>query len=285
VPGPRIAVVADSACDLPEPLARRNGIRIVPLTVVFGTDSFLDRTELSPEAFWDRITTDPMFPTTASPAPRAMAEAYEAEARAGAMGIISIHLSGALSRTVDSARRAASASLVPVEVVDSRSVSMGQGLVALAAARAAAEHRDLSSAAEEAREASARLGVVAVLDTVDFLKRGGRLGRTRAALSELLRIRPVLSLDRGEPVLVARPRTRRRALDEAMARVGGPADAAAVFHARAPDASEVAQRLREVCGVEPDVGLMGAVTGTHLGPRAIGLAVMGRPEGTSGPAT
>jgi DegV family protein with EDD domain len=278
LPGPRIAVVADSACDLPETLAERAGIRIVPLTVAFGTESFLDRTELSPEAFWDRVSTDPRFPTTASPAPRDLAEAYRAEAGAGATGVVSIHLSGTLSRTLESARQAASASPVPVEVVDTRSVSMGQGLVALAAAGAAAAHHDLSSVAERARAASARLDVVAVLDSVDFLKRGGRLGRARAALSDLLRIRPVLALERGEPVLVARPRTRRRAMDEAIARVGVPAEAAAVFHARSPDASEAVARLREACGVDPEIGLIGAVTGAHLGPRAIGLAVLELPE-------
>jgi DegV family protein with EDD domain len=159
---------------------------------------------------------------------------------------------------------------------------MGQGLVALGAAMAAADVPDLPTVAGRARGASARLAVVAVLDTVDFLKQGGRVGRAKAALSDLLRIRPVLSLEGGEPVLVARPRTRRRALDEAMARVGVPAEAAAVFHARAPDASEVAARVQMACGVDPIIGLIGAVTGTHLGPRAIGLAALaksGRPSG------
>jgi DegV family protein with EDD domain len=278
-------VVADSACDLPKTLAEPAGIRTVPLTVSFGTESFLDREELSPEAFWDRVTTDPRFPTTASPAPEALAEAYRAEASAGATGVVSIHLSRALSRTVESARLAASGSPVPVEVVDTGSVSMGQGLVALAAAEAAADHADLETVAAWARAASVRMVVVAVLDTVDFLKRGGRLGRARAALSDLLRIRPVLSMESGEPVVVARPRTRRRALDEAVARVGVPAEAAAVFHARAPDALEAAARLGEACGVSPEIGLIGAVTGAHLGPRAIGLAVLAVPDGPSGPAT
>jgi DegV family protein with EDD domain len=286
LPGPRIAVVTDSACDLPKPIAERAGIRIVPLTVAFGTESFLDGADLSPEAFWSRVATDRRFPTTASPPPAALVETYDAAARAGAGGIVSIHLSGALSRTVESARQAASASPVPVEVVDSGSVSMGQGLVALAAARAAEDHGDeLPPVVERARAAAARLAVAAVLDTADFLKRGGRVGRAKAALSDLLRIRPVLSLDRGEPVLVARPRTRHLALDEAMAHVRRPAEAAAVFHALAPDVPEATARLREACGVDPVVAVIGAVTGTHLGPGALGLVVLGRPEGAPGPAT
>jgi DegV family protein with EDD domain len=269
----RVAIVADSACDLPSDIAASAGIHLVPLTVTFGSVAMLDGVDLSAEAFWDRLATAPDIPTTASPSPEVLLDAYQAAGR-GADGVVSVHLSGALSRTADSARLAAARASIPVEVVDTRSVSLGEGLVALATARAAGEGADLHAAAEAARSSVAGLVVSAALDTVEFLRRGGRVGRAAAALSGLLRIRPVLALEDGEPVLAARARTRARALDEAVARVAGPAEAAAVFHAGAPEARAVAGRVAEACGVEPLVGLIGPVTGTHLGPRAVGLAAL-----------
>jgi DegV family protein with EDD domain len=219
----RIAVVADSACDLPPELAASRGIRLVPLIVSFGTESFLDGVDLTPDVFWQRLEGSAEIPSTASPPPGALLDAYRRAAREGAEGVVSVHLSSRLSRTADSARLAAADAPLVVEVVDSRSVSMGHGLVALAAAGAADDGRGLEEVAAAARSAGARLAVAAVLDAVELLKRGGRVGRAKAALSGLLRIRPVLSLDDGEPVQVARARTRSRAFDEALARTAGPA--------------------------------------------------------------
>lgn len=267
-------MVADSACDLPPTEAVAAGIRLVPLTVSFGEESFRDGVDLPAEAFWHRVAADPSFPTTASPSPEALVAAYAAAAEGGAEAAVSVHVSGALSRTVESARTAAEGSPIPVEVVDSRSVSMGQGLVALSAAAEAAEGGGLAQVAGAARLAVDRLEVAAVLDTVEFLTRGGRVGRARGMLSDLLRIRPVLSLEEGEPVLAARARTRGRGIDEALRRVAGPAERAALFHAGAPEAPAVAGRLEEATGASPLVGWIGAVTGTHLGPRALGLAVL-----------
>lgn len=267
----RTAVVTDSACDLPAELADRHGIRVIPLTVAFGDASYLDGVDLTPDAFWDRVA-EGGEPTTASPAPGDFAEAWS-----GADAVVSIHLSSALSRTVETARAAAAEAPLPVEVVDSRSVSMGQGLVALAAADAATGGADLAGVAAAARSAASRLRVTAVLETVEFLHRGGRVGKARAALSELLRIRPILSLEDGEPTLVGRARTRRGAIDGALERVPAAVEAAAVFHARADDVDAVVGRVADATSTEPITALIGPVTGSHLGPGAIGVAVMGRP--------
>ena len=273
----RVAVVADSACDLPPEVAAANEISLVPLTVAFGTASFLDGVELSPGAFWEKVEREEEHPTTASPSPQALIEAWRTAAEEGVEGVVSIHLSSKLSRTVDTARAAASGSAVPVEVVDSRSVSMGQGLVAVAAARAASRGDGPPEVARAARDAADRLTVAAILETVDFLRRGGRVGRAKAALTDLLRIRPILALDDGEPVLAGRARTRGRAVDDVLERVSGSAEAAAVFHAQAPDAHEVAGRVRQATSVDPIVGPIGPVTGSHLGPGALGIAVMAPP--------
>ncbi|MGH2684209.1 MAG: DegV family protein [Actinomycetota bacterium] len=272
----RVAVVADSACDLPPEVAATEGIALVPLTVAFGATSFLDGVELSPDAFWERVDRGDEHPTTASPSPRALIEAWAA-AGGGGEAVVSVHLSSKLSRTVETARAAAPEADVPVEVVDSRSVSMGQGLVAMAAARAASLDAGPAEVAGAARDAATRLTVGAILETVEFLRRGGRVGRAKAAMSDLLRIRPILALEEGEPVLAGRARTRRRAVDDVLEGVAGPAEAAAVFHARAPDADEVARRVREATSVEPLVGPIGPVTGSHLGPGALGIAVIARP--------
>lgn len=271
----RVAVVADSACDVPGDMAREAGISVVPLNVTFGTASFLDGVDITPAGFWERVADE--HPTTSSPSPEAFLRAYRAEAERGADAVVSVHVAGALSRTLFSARKAAESSPVPVEVVDTGSVSLGQGLVALAAAETAGRDAGLPEVAASARDAAARLTLVAMLETVDFLKRGGRVGRARAAVADLLRIRPVLALDGGEPVLVARARTRSRAIATALGMVAGEARSAAVMHAQAPEAAEVAERVASVCGVRPIVAEIGPVTGTHFGPGALGVAVIRPP--------
>ena len=271
----RVAIVTDSAADLPSGLAEAEGIGIVPLTVRFGDRTFHDGVDLPMEEFWGRIARGEL-PTTASPSPLELLERYSAAEVAGAVSVVSIHVSGALSRTAETARLAAADAPLPVAVVDSRSVSLGQALVVRAAARRAAEGADRSDVAAEAERAVADLRVSAFVDTVEFLQRGGRVGKARAAISDLLRIRPVLSLEDGEPTLAARPRTRGRAVQELVERLGSPATACAVFHGGAPEAGALATELSRRCGVEPLVGEIGAITGTHLGPRSLGAAVVRR---------
>lgn len=270
--GGSVAVVADSACDLPEEWAA--GISVVPLTVAFGPRQLRDRLDLSPEDFWRRVAEEGGPPTTASPGPEELRRAYEEAAAGGASGVVSVHLSGALSRTVESARAAAGGAPVPVEVVDTRSVSLGEGLVALAAAAAAAGGADLPSVAAATRAAAARLEVYAILDTLEFAARGGRLGRLRATLTDLLRIRPVLAMADGAPALVTRARTRARAIEELLALAAGPAEAAGVMHSGSPEVPRVVAAVAASSRVEPLVALVGAATGAHLGPRMLGVAVI-----------
>jgi DegV family protein with EDD domain len=269
-----VAVVTDSAADLPRPLADSLGIRAVPLTVSFGERSFLDGEELSAAEFMERVSAGTEFPTTASPPPEAFARAYAEAFARGAGGVVSVHLSGELSRTVDSARAAARDAPLPVEVVDSRGVSLGEGLVAVAAAWAARAGGRLEEVAAVARSCPPRTRMFAMIDSVEFLRRGGRLGATKAAISDLLRIRPVLTLADGVPEVVSRARTRSRAIADVLERASVPAEAAAVIHSDAPEAAEVIDRVRDATGVEPLEARIGAVIGAHLGPRALGVVVL-----------
>jgi DegV family protein with EDD domain len=279
VPGP-VAVVTDSACDLPPAAAAEAGVTIVPLLVTLGSQSFLDGVELTADEFWRRVE-EGTVPTTASPSIGAFREAYRQAADRGASGVTSVHLSGALSRTADTARQAARDAPLPVAVVDTGSVSAAQGLVALAAAGVAAAGASREDVTRAAHGAVARLRLAAVVDSADFLARGGRVGPASTAVTGSLRIRPVLTIRQGRPVLHSRARTRSRAIDDAIEVVAGPAEAAAVFHSGTPEADDVAARLAGITGVEPLVGPVGPVTGTHLGPRALGLAAIGRADGAS----
>jgi DegV family protein with EDD domain len=270
--------VADSACDLPPAAAAEAGVTIVPLLVTLGSQSFLDGVELTADEFWRRVE-EGTVPTTASPSIGAFPEAYRRAADRGASAVISVHLSGALSRTADTARQAARNAPLPVAVVNTGSVSAAQGLVALAAAGVAAAGASREDVTRAAHRAVARLRLAAVLDSADFLARGGRVGLSAAAVTGILWIRPVLTIRQGRPVLHSRARTRSRAIDDAIEVVAGPAEA--VFHSGAPEADDVAARLAAITGVEPLVVPVGPVTGTHLGPRALGLAAIGRADGAS----
>jgi DegV family protein with EDD domain len=272
---PNVAVVTDSAADLPADLARERGIWVVPLIVAFGDDSFTDGVELSADAFWDRLSErGGPVPTTASPAPGVLAEAYQHAADAGATGVVSIHLAGTVSGTAGTATAVGSKAPLRVSAVDSRMVGAGLGLVVLAAAEVAARGGSLVEVERAAREAMPKVELFALLETVDLLRRGGRVGAAKAIVSDLLHVRPILSMTDGEPTLVAKARTRSKAVDELLRRLEGPAVLAGLSHGRAPDAGDVAARISEACGVEPFVALMGAALGTHLGPGALGVAVL-----------
>jgi DegV family protein with EDD domain len=272
---PNVAVVTDSAADLPADLARERGVSVVPLIVTFGEESFTDGVQLTAEGFWDRMERrGGLVPTTASPAPGILAEAYQRAADAGASGVVSIHLAGSVSSTAGTATAVGSKAPLPVRAVDSRMVGAGLGLVALAAASAARDGGSIEEVERAAREAMPRVELFAVLESVDLLRRGGRVGATKAIMSDLLRVRPVLSMADGAPTLVAKARTRSKAVDELLRRLDGPAVLAGLSHGRASDAEDVAGRISQACGVEPFVTLMGAALGAHLGPGALGVAVL-----------
>jgi DegV family protein with EDD domain len=273
-----VAVVTDSAADLPPSLARSLGIRVVPLVVTFGDRSFRDGEELEPDDFWARLDAAAEPPMTAAPPPADFAAAYAEAAERGAEGIVSVHLAGELSRTVRSAETAAREAALPVEVVDARAVSMGEGLVALAAAWAARAGGRLAEVAAVARSCPPRTRMFAMADGVEYLRRGGRLGAAKATVSDLLRIRPILTVREGVPELAGTARTRSRAITDVLERAAAPAEAAAVIHSNAPEAAEVIERVREATGVAPVEARFGAVLGAHLGPAALGIVVLSLSE-------
>src|SRR5205823_11015627 len=193
-PMPGVRVVTDSSCDLPNDLAVEFDIDIVPLTIRFGDDEFVDRRDLSPKQFWARCGTSPVLPETAAPSAGAFEEAFRAAKAAGAEGVVCINLSSKLSATYQAAQMAATTLQgdVPVRVVDSPSATMCLGNIAIAAARLAAAGKSLDDVAGAAEDLSRRTRVLGTLDTLENLKKGGRIGGAKAMLGSMLSLKPVI---------------------------------------------------------------------------------------------
>jgi DegV family protein with EDD domain len=270
-----VRIVTDSACDLPSDVVERYGIAIVPLSIRFGTEEFVDRRDLSPAEFWARCRSSPSLPETAAPAPGAFAQTYQDLATAGAEAIVVVNLSGALSATIEAARQAARevSEGCEVHVVDSRSVSMGLGALVVQAAQLAEQGTPASEVADAVTDAAARTRVYGTLDTLENLKKGGRIGAAQSLLGSLLDIKPLIEVRDGAVEPAGRQRTRGKALAWLVDTVRRePAvERLTVMHAECDDLPVLLGQLRSLYDGEILVGDIGAVIGTHAGPRTIGL--------------
>ena len=277
-----VRIVTDSACDLPQELADELGIVIVPLSIRIGAEEFIDREQLSTAEFWKRCADVPTLPETAAPAPGRYEAAYRALAADGATDIVVVALSSELSATMQSAQLAAQsvAGDINVDVVDSRSVTMGQGLIAAAAARAARSGSDRATVAALARSLAGRTQVWGALDTLENLKKGGRIGNAKALLASVLSIKPIIEVRDGRVEEGGRQRTRAKAMAFLVDKVriaressGGHLDGLAVMHAAADDVGELVARLQSLAGEQIVVGEIGPVVGSHAGRGTIGVVI------------
>jgi fatty acid kinase fatty acid binding subunit len=270
-----IRVVTDSSCDLPQGLVDALRIEIVPLTIRFGNEEFVDREELSTEEFWRRLETTKVLPETAAPSAGAFEQKFRDLVGRGATGIVCINLSSHLSATMQSAQVAAAAVSkdVPVQVIDSRSASMGLGNLVLTAARRAADSDSLESIVAEVVDRRGRTKLFASLDTLEFLKRGGRIGNARALLGTVLSIKPIVELREGIVEESGKVRTRSKALKMlAQHAAEGRIEHLAVLHGMAPDVDELLELLDPVFPRDEVIsGVVGPGIGTHVGPRVIGV--------------
>jgi DegV family protein with EDD domain len=270
-----IRVVTDSACDLPAPLVEALGIEIVPLTIRFGSEELVDRTELGADEFWARLEHTDSLPETAAPSPGAFESCFRNLVDRGATGIVCINLSSHLSGTMQSAQVAAAAvaGICPVQVIDSQSASMGQGNLCLTAARRAADGDSLESIVAEVVDRRDRTQLFATLDTLEFLKRGGRVGNARALLGTMLSIKPVVELRDGIVEEAAKVRTRSKALRFLATKAAeNEIEHLSVLHGNAPDLEDLFDLLAPVFPRDEIItGLVGPVIGTHAGPRVIGV--------------
>ena len=269
-------MVTDSTADLPDEWRERYGIEVVPLKVMFGSETFRDRIDLTNAEFFARLAAATKLPTTSAPSPGEFAEAYARLAR-DYEACISIHIGAQLSATAEAARVGAQAvEGFRVEVIDSETVTMPMAFLC----RVAAESPDLEGAvaAVKARVPNAR--VLALLDTLRYLEMGGRLSKAQAVIGTMLDLKPLLLVKDREIKPVDRVRTRARAIGRMVEFFRGdlPVEYAAVVHAQAPDeANEIAAKLRaELPGQDITVGQIGSVLGTHTGPNALGVVYLKR---------
>ena len=270
-----IRVVTDSSCDLPQSLVDALRIEIVPLTIRFGDEEFVDREELGTDEFWYRLEHSKLLPETAAPSPGAFEAKFRDLLARGATGIVCVNLSSHLSATMQAAQVAAAAVAndIPVQVIDSQSASMGLGNLCLTAARRAADGDSLESIVNEVVNRRDRTKLFATLDTLEFLKRGGRVGNARALLGTVLSIKPVVELREGVVEEAGKVRTRSKALKLLAAKASeGKIEHLAVLHGNAPDLDELLDLLEPVFPRDDIItGVVGPVIGTHAGPRVVGV--------------
>ncbi len=277
----RIRVVTDSACDLSTAMAAERRLTIVPLSIRFGSEEFVDGSTLTTDEFWARCKASSVLPETSAPSPGAFQEAFVAAADDGYDGVLCINLSSEVSATYQAAVTAAKsvADRIPVRTVDSRSLTMGLGLMALDLADLASTGASLEELVDRAEALIRRTLVYGVVDTLEHLEKGGRIGGARALLGSLLSIKPVVTLIDGRVEEESKQRTRARSLRYLAdkARDSPPISRLAVCNGAAPDIDEMLDMLSGVPVDHPLVVTdLGPVVGTHTGPGTIGVCLVVR---------
>jgi DegV family protein with EDD domain len=278
----RVAIVTDSTAYLPEATVTRHGIRIVPLQVVIGGTSYDEGPGVGASAVSDALRK--WVPvSTSRPSPGAFAQTYRDAAAAGAVGIVSVHLSAEMSGTAEAASLAAADSPVPVRVVDSRSLGMGLGYAVQAAAQAASDGAGVDECASVAEKRASGTSVFFYVDTLEYLRRGGRIGAASALLGSALAVKPLLHLVDGRIVPLEKVRTASRGvarLEELAVERAGQAEVdLAVHHLASADRAEaLAARLRARAprAGQVEVIEVGAVVGVHVGPGMLAVVVAPR---------
>ncbi|MBP8974339.1 MAG: DegV family protein [Anaerolineae bacterium] len=275
-----IALITDSGCDLPDGLLQQYGITLVPLYILWGSEQLRDRVDLSAEAFYRRLVSDPVHPTTSQPHPADFARAIAAAHERGAQEAVIITISSGMSSTYDSAQQAARGAAIPVHVFDARANSLAQGFQVLAAARAR-QARDTAQAMIAAADCVRQSAVTLLhVDTLHYLHRGGRIGRAAMWLGTVLNLKPQLMVDHetGKIEPASRSRSRTQALERLYTSFFERIDTSKPLHigiihseSRA-DADAFAARIqREHQPVELLISVTSPVMGVHTGPGAIAL--------------
>ena len=274
-----VKIVTDSSCDLPADLVARCGITVVPLYINIGKRSYLDGVEMTHAQFYESLPHFEAQPTTSVPGPGQFVQAYEQLAEAGASEIISVHIGSGLSAMVAVARLAAEeVKSVPVTIFDAGQITLGTGLLVLAAAKAAAEGQPAGDILATLEDQASRTHCIAALDTLEYLRRSGRLSRFQSSLGSVLQIKPLLRMHAGE-FEMERVRTRNGASARLLALLAelAPFEKLALVHTHAP---EKVHALRQQAshlfpdGEEPMVAEVTPVIGAHIGPGAAGFVAI-----------
>ena len=274
-----VGIVTDSSCDLNDDELDGLGVEVVPLFIRFGTDEFVDREQITVEDFYRRMASVQELPQTAAPPPGRFEQAFRRFLDDGCEAVVCLNLSAAISATMQSAVQAVGAmraggDSADVRVLDSRSVTAGLGTLVLQAASMAGDGASADAIEAFVSDASERTHVFGTLDTLDNLRKGGRIGGAQALLGSMLSIKPIVDISSGEVAEAAKQRTRRKALGwlRDTVRTAGPVENLAVMHGEAPDVSDFCEMLAEVHSGDIRVCKVGPVVGTHAGQGVLGMA-------------
>lgn len=273
---PNVRIVTDSLADIPAPLLQELDITTIPCVVRFGDQEFHDRVDLFPSEFYQKLRHSPVLPSTSQPAIGIFEDMYRKLAETTDQ-ILAIHTIASLSGIYNASRVAAeNVKTAHIELIDSKQVTMALGWLVILAARAAKDGRPLEEIKQIVEDAKKRVHIIAMLDTLEYAQRGGRLGKGKALVGTLLNVKPLLSVIDGEIMPVENVRTQKRALQRLTEIVlaSGPIQELSVIHAEAPDhAKQLREMLAETFPEEHIVmSETGPVLGSHVGPGAVGIA-------------
>ena len=276
-----VKIVTDSTADLPPALAKKLGITVIPLNVHFGTDVFKDGIDIVPDDFYRRLISEQRLPTTSQPSVGEFLDLYEELGKEN-KEIVSVHISNKLSGTLNSANQAKEQYKgdAHIETVDSENGSMGLGLIAIAASKSAQNGASIDKVLSEVADSIRSVKFFALLDTLEYLEKGGRIGKARAFMGSLLRVKPILTTKDGEVHPFEQTRSRAKGVERLCALVESyaPIGELSVFYSTTEDeALSLSERLKSfVSSNEVIISQIGPVVGTHTGPGVLGVAL--RPE-------
>ena len=282
----QIALVTDSTCDIPAEWIRQYEITVVPLTIIFGSEQFLDGVDLTASQFYERLSRDTTHPTTSQPSPEAFLDAYQRAAAGGASQILAVTISSGMSGTIESAREAAQESPIPVHVLDGKSNSMGIGWQVIAAARVREAGGSLDAMRAAAEQVQKYIAYYVSLDTIEYLSKGGRFGEAARFLNSILNIKPLIYVrtDTGTVGASIPARSRKTAIEglykEFFRHItpGRPLHITVLHNDALPEAEALADRVRaEYAPQELFISIVSPVLGVHTGPRAIALCGYAEP--------
>ncbi len=280
-----IRIVTDSSSDIPPQIREELGITVVPLYVRFGNVTFKDGVTISNDDFYKRLVSGEVFPNTIQPSPADFKEVYEGLTK-GADGIVSIHLSEKFSGTSNAARQAAELvkDKIPVEVINSNSMTIGLGMICMAAARAARDGADMKTVVTVANEAIPDIHILTLFDSLKYLAKGGRIGQAKSLLGSLLNIKPILSMKDGIVVPVSQVRSFSKGLEQlyqfmsnALKEKDNVQELAIMYNTTPKEANTLAERISPLYPREKIImGQAGPILGTHAGPNLVVVVIKGK---------